>query len=583
MMFYFFNYNYSALVGIFAALMGMAYPLILQAIQKIDEKYHGTCLATYFQRQWPFRLFYSLLMLAIPISLITSFALYYLDNRVVCIVVSVVHTIVILALIISAVLLFKFIMLTTRPVDFQEFLSRKCKGEKPPLVELFQMAKFASDTDDYRLYYETQQEICLKFFEYRKKHSKNGYCQYPAEAWTLLKDLLRQHGKKDNKFFSKSDFITNLFFTPSEYHSFSDDEYIYLWQSIDAVVHIDNSQWLYSYWTYADQYYRFVMDNVGGVFDKTIDGQKKRYKQMHFMMGALLVYNMKYRLLHNLIFFSNSIPPTYELVPSAYRDIWMMLTELIELERVPLLVAQRYNMTGAPQDVSSDAFILRQVYKYAALLMIRLHNVNDWNITHSNPLEIPSLDEYCKVEDINAIINVVNCLKNSVIEWYENEDALRLSIGKNIVSQEWTLNLCDNFITKCKDKAKILKKTIEVDSKKIDYIKKHLIEAVKAYQLTMPLKNQNSTIDAFQKIICNNALTCPLSSDIVKSGTYTNASNLPDLLIAHLNEQLYKMYNFIFLRHSSSKSYRVAYKDIKTVFDSIGVNENYAILMMGFI
>lgn len=581
MMFDFFNYNYSALVGIFAALMGMAYPLILQAIQKIDEMYHGTCLATYFQRQWPFRLFNLLLLLAIPVSLIASFALYYFDNRAVCIVVSVVHTMVILALIISAVLLFNFIMLTTRPADFQKFLARKCNGKIPPVVELFQIAKFASDTDDYHLYYETQQEICLNFFEYRKKHSQNGYTQYPAEAWGLLRELLRQHGKDNNNFFSKCDFITNLFFTPSEYHSFSNDEYIYLWQSIDAVVHIDNSQWVYSYWTYADQYYRFVMDNTNAASDKTIEDQKKRYKQMHFMIGALLVYNMKYELLHELIFFSNSIPPTYELVPSTYRNVWTTLTELIELERVPLLVTQRYNMTGAPQDVSSDDFIVRQAYKYAALLMIRLHNVNDWNITHSDPLEMPSIDDDCKVEDISAIINVTNRLKSLILDWYENDDVLQLAIGKNIASQEWTINLCDNFIAKCNERVEKLKCTTEIDPQKIAYIKKHLIEAVRTYQLTLPFKESTTIVDNFEKNDCNNALTCPLSLDMVKSGTYTNASNLPDLLIAHLNEQLYKIYNSIFLRHSSTKSYRVAYKDIKKVFDCIGVNEDYAVLMMG--
>lgn len=53
-MFDFFNYNFSSLISIFAALMGMAYPLILQAIQMIDDMYKSTKLATFFKTNGSF-------------------------------------------------------------------------------------------------------------------------------------------------------------------------------------------------------------------------------------------------------------------------------------------------------------------------------------------------------------------------------------------------------------------------------------------------------------------------------------------------------------------------------------------------
>lgn len=37
--FAFANYAYSGLIGIFSAIIGMCYPLLLQAIDRIDEKY----------------------------------------------------------------------------------------------------------------------------------------------------------------------------------------------------------------------------------------------------------------------------------------------------------------------------------------------------------------------------------------------------------------------------------------------------------------------------------------------------------------------------------------------------------------
>lgn len=51
----FLDYNFSGLISIFAALIGMAYPLILQSIQRVNEMYHSTWLSGYVQKQKPIK------------------------------------------------------------------------------------------------------------------------------------------------------------------------------------------------------------------------------------------------------------------------------------------------------------------------------------------------------------------------------------------------------------------------------------------------------------------------------------------------------------------------------------------------
>lgn len=48
-MFDFYNYNFSSLISILAALLGVAFPLILQCIQKVDEQYGSTRLSAHFK------------------------------------------------------------------------------------------------------------------------------------------------------------------------------------------------------------------------------------------------------------------------------------------------------------------------------------------------------------------------------------------------------------------------------------------------------------------------------------------------------------------------------------------------------
>lgn len=118
-MFDFFDYNFSSLISIFAALMGMAYPLILQAIQRIDEMYNSSKLAAYFQKQWFSLLFSHLLLLSIPVSIIAPFLLYYYRDFSCMMVLSAVHAIIVFALAMSAFILFKYIMMTINPVTIQ--------------------------------------------------------------------------------------------------------------------------------------------------------------------------------------------------------------------------------------------------------------------------------------------------------------------------------------------------------------------------------------------------------------------------------------------------------------------------------
>lgn len=581
-MFDFFDYNFSALISIFAALMGMAYPLILQAIQKIDDMYHGTILATFVQQQWPVKLFNDILLVSIPLSIIAPFAIYYCNNNTWCVLIETIHSIVILALLVSAVILFKFIMLTTRPREFRDFIERKCSGSNPSLVELFQIAKFASDTEDETLFNSTVAAIYVKMEEYKKQTKINDENKYPSEVWTFLRELHRQHAKRDNNFFSSHNVLCTLFFTPTEYHPFSNDEYRYLWQSVDAVLHTDNDQWVCSYWTFADQYYRFVM-KYNDPSNTDVEDQKRRFRQMHFMLGALLVYNKKFELLNNLMFFSNSTPPEYALVPSSYTQIVNEFLPVINVEFAPLVLTQRYNMIGAPQDVSSDYFIIGQAYKYAALLLIRLFRVNDWNITYSDPMSLPLLDDKLKMEELNRLVNIYNRLKSAIDEWYNNLEALNTAMGDRVPPVEDVKKLCDGYIALCEQKINSIVHTTNVDPQKIQYIKDYLVEAVRSKTLKLPTKTDMAgvNIDSFEGSVLNDALECPLDKEIIKAGTYTNASNLPDLLIERLNELVYRAYNFVFIKHSCNKSVVTPYKDIKHTLDACAVDSSFVVLSMG--
>lgn len=573
-MFDFFDYNFSSLISIFAALMGMAYPLILQAIQRIDEMYNSSKLAAYFQKQWFSLLFSHLLLLSIPVSIIAPFLLYYYRDFSCMMVLSAVHAIIVFALAMSAFILFKYIMMTINPSKFFEYLEYKLYGSHPPLTEIFQIQKYASDKDNEELFGNITTSISVYLNSYRK----NKRDDVAIDVWKMFRELYKQHSKRDNHFFSNRNLIVSYFFSPEEQIFLSEEEYIYIWQTVDAVVHADNESWVYNYWTYANQYYMFTLDHYSK--DEELKLQQKRFKEQHFMIGALLTYNHKYVLLKRLMYFSNALPPTYDLVPSSFNLIILQLKSLIEKKDMPIELTKRYLMIGALQDVSSDGFILSYTYKYASLLLIRLFTVNDWNITYSNPMGLPEISSDYTVEDLNEEVYMMNRLKHNISSWFEEKDAIRQTIGEGRVVVDDVLNLCDEYIEKCKKQIETLDKLMEVDPEKQEYIKSHLLSALKDYPLALPILGDINTDDYERKII-NNYVKFQIDKEILKVGTNVNASNLPDVIVGHLNELAYKAYNYLFLIQSSVRNVRIAYKDIERVLDVIGVNEELVVLSLG--
>lgn len=80
MPFDFSDYTYSGLIGIFSAIIGMCYPLMLQAINGIDEKYRVARFVDLFKQEKVYNRFNVFLLLSIGFSVIAPFALFLMNN-----------------------------------------------------------------------------------------------------------------------------------------------------------------------------------------------------------------------------------------------------------------------------------------------------------------------------------------------------------------------------------------------------------------------------------------------------------------------------------------------------------------------
>lgn len=78
--FEFSNNSISSLVSIFSTIMGIGYPLLLQTIERLDEKYKSERFARLFLQEQTFKCFQWLLAISIAFAISAVFVFEMLDG-----------------------------------------------------------------------------------------------------------------------------------------------------------------------------------------------------------------------------------------------------------------------------------------------------------------------------------------------------------------------------------------------------------------------------------------------------------------------------------------------------------------------
>lgn len=122
--FEFSNNAISLLLSIFSVIVGMTYPLLLQAIQRIDEQYRSSRISKMLKSEKVFLLFQWLVAISIAFAFISIFILQLLDDCTTLTIVWVtIHTLLTLALLVSTILLVYTILTYYNPGELLDHIN----------------------------------------------------------------------------------------------------------------------------------------------------------------------------------------------------------------------------------------------------------------------------------------------------------------------------------------------------------------------------------------------------------------------------------------------------------------------------
>lgn len=578
MKFDFLYHTYTLTITVFAAVFGMAYPLILQAIERIDQKYTSSVLSTDLRKRWQFKAFNVLIIVCIACVGILAYVLECVDNEWWKYGVVSAAVFLILLLMIDVVLLVQQIIDYYSPKDLLRMLKKNAK--KRDADALLDLAKFAAKTDDFMLHVNSLSEIASLFYEEQQKAPKDKPVEYSPELYDILSKVAKRVGDP-TLFDDRYNYIGILatVYNHSSEGGLSQDTLLRIWEMVNRAAKAGNTGWFRDYWTYADQYYRFYKLNGRTPLS---DNNLKEFYRYHVMIGGLLIYFKRYDWLTHIMRFSQSQPGKFELIPGTLGRIFDMVWLVDELNEKPFGLYKKYQYLGLEEGAKIDDAIAGYTYQYLALLIIRLWTYNDYNINYADPFILPAADEEF-VENNERMINRVEWMKKNVERWYNNGLVTEFGLS-NVPDVNVVKSKLDEYIGVLKQKIIEIDEHDEVDEHKAKVIRDEMIVHNANRYCPIPMKVDDEVLDETQfnttstPIIVTNRIEKPF----ITKGSKKELGNFGDSLVHELNFRMLNEYlraDFSMMPYSIS--YSINQKDLLEAIDKLELPEDYVIVEIG--
>lgn len=188
------------------------------------------------------------------------------------------------------------------------------------LLEIFDIAKYAVLIEDAKTYRRASQMLAERLFAYVHsltdiEETKQRGLSFSETYIDLMLQIRSMICKQEDNFFAHDCWLINVWYNPIHFMPLSENTLQFIWKFMLNVIDANKEDWFMSYWTYAEQYYRFCIEaNMQSRNAPLFQKQSALLKLMHLGFGAYLLFKKKYSLLKKILNFTQTMPASYCLL-----------------------------------------------------------------------------------------------------------------------------------------------------------------------------------------------------------------------------------------------------------------------------
>jgi len=433
------------------AILGLAYPISLTVVTRLDEKYKSVIIVQLFRQCREFRAFQALLIAAIAIVAIQI--IWIINWQPLPQEKTVFHDWAeILLSLITALLLIAFFLFTRRIFQFYippllaTFLRQQPDNEDRLIFRaLTRLLFFGIDLQDAELVATLRAHFGQLFINWRAETGEEPV-KYPVAYYEMVYDTIFHSSKTDywkvrNVGFAAA---SGRWLIGSREYNFIDElTYAWLWNNLKLMLKLKREDFVEEFWQNSHQLITtalaplpwqhdendfHVIRNQAAVDQR--ERERQRFFEFHTALGGMLLYEKRYHLLKRLFNHTTSIPVRYELLPLTMNMVLALFFRFWTTDG--MFYIGRYQFPD--QDGIQGEFLSRDyIARYTALLFIRQYFlISQWY--GYEPVAQPQGPD--TQEERTAWIQYLPYFKKLVEEIQQDQDLLK-ALGYEPITGDW--------------------------------------------------------------------------------------------------------------------------------------------------
>lgn len=452
------------------------------------------------------------------------------------------------------------------------------------LLEIFDVAKYAVLIEDAKTYRRASQMLAERLFTYVHsltdiEETKQRGLSFSENYIDLMLQIRSMICKQEDNFFAHDCWLINVWYNPIHFMPLSENTLQFIWKFMLNVIDANKEDWFMSYWTYAEQYYRFCVEaNMESRNAPLFQKQSALLKLMHLGFGAYLLFKKKYSLLKKILNFTQTMPASYCLLDNTFSKILEDMGQIYEQLNYPLALTQKYMMSGLMNDVNSDSYVAGKFNAYFALLMVRLTGV-DYNVSYCDPLQLPTIALDSDIPTLKKQIMYVDVLQHFLSK-DETVQALN-TLGYTNPQKSKAMTALNSYREVLVSTINNMEEHPEKDPLKIEYIKDNLIHEIQTQKMYLPIKDDSTLTDDITTDEYYSEQACEVSKEDIAKKMNRLSVNLEEVVISCVLIQERQLYNSFFLMNKPVITYTIRFRDLMQAWRKLGVDDKFVILSMG--
>ena len=479
-------------VPLIIILLGTAYPIILNNISNIGEKYHSKYIIALFKQerffnqnsfQWILYLsLFLLFFLIFKFEPLPNWDSWFVNNSA-----NILFFFATMLLLVTFFVWIKKISIYNSNIDnlldyiIKRYESSNGKTKEYAFMSINDIAIYAVNTKDIDL-----QSKLLKFYfnyviKYRKEYNNTDKeLNYDKEFYGLISRIIDECVENNYKDLLPLRYsaINGELLLPYDTQSIkiSENTYKNLWYNITLIR--NNTYYISKFWAYSNQYFWTGLKEIALNFDRSNEKEfiereqeRKRFLEFHYAVGGLLLYSKNYEALKYIFSYSQQSTPDYKLLPYNMKQIFEWIEFFRnEYKQIPIFIIgfSRYQFPNL-DSAGTNRQVVFWICRYLCVLFIRQYKLLK-TLYYSNTTNQPYLYDLSLMELYNwkeSVTYFKFCL-NKVLEDKEALEQLELwntyelkysEIDKFIIELEQSI---DEHISDKKKRAELSQEKIAI-------------------------------------------------------------------------------------------------------------------------